>query len=77
MQKSVSAKLKIKFSVQDIFHSNRIILTTDLPGNRQAVVIKFDTRVALLNVSYSFGNQKVKSASSRRSGSEDESRRAN
>ena len=77
VQKSVSAKLKIKFSVQDIFHSNRIILTTDLPGNRQAVVIKFDTRVALLNVSYSFGNQKVKSASSRRSGSEDESRRAN
>ena len=77
VQKSMSAALKVKLTVQDMFHSNRIIQTTSLPGNRQVALLKFDTRVALLNVSYSFGNQKVKTASSRRSGSEDESRRAN
>ena len=78
VQKAVYKALKVKISWQDVFYSNRYIANMNVPGRLVAnSKIKLDSRVALLNVSYTFGNQKVKAARQRRTGSEEESRRAN
>ncbi len=77
VQKNVSAMLKLKLSVQDVFHMAYFRSVSDLPGNRQTAFIQFDTRIALLNLTYSFGNQQVKAAGQRRTASEDETKRAN
>ncbi|GAB3642827.1 outer membrane beta-barrel protein [Spirosoma arcticum] len=77
VQKAVSSVLKLKFSVQDVFHSNRFRPSVHTPSGRQVGVLTFDTRVALLNLTYSFGNQKLKGERQRRLGSEDETRRTN
>jgi hypothetical protein len=77
VQKAVSSVLKLKFSVQDVFHSNRFRPSVETPSGNQTGVLTFDTRVALLNLTYSFGNQKLKGERQRRTGSDDETRRAN
>lgn len=78
IQKTVAKALKIKFSLQDVFRTNRII---DRINVSQKLIadsrIQFDTRIALLNLSYTFGNQKVKATRQRSTGSEEESGRAN
>ena len=45
-------------------------------GSQRGVLI-FDTRVTLLNLTYAFGNQKLKGKRQRRIGSDDETRRSN
>ena len=77
LQKNLSSVLKLKLTAQDVFHSNRFISITDLPGNKQRVRLAFDTRIILLNLTYSFGNQQVKATRQRQTGSEDETRRTN
>ena len=77
VQKAVSSALKLKFSVQDVFHTNRFRPSVETPSGTQTGVLTFDTRVALLNLTYSFGNQKLKGERQRRTGSDDETRRAN
>lgn len=78
VQKAVTKALKVKFSLQDVFYTNRSISRMDVPGVLVSNVrLQVDSRVALLNVSYTFGNQKVKAARKRRTGSEEESSRAN
>ena len=77
LQKSVSSNLKIKFSMQDIFHTIRINGTQNAPDNYQRVRMNFDTRVALLSLTYNFGNQQLKASRQRRTGSEEEAGRAN
>ncbi|GAB2601775.1 outer membrane beta-barrel protein [Spirosoma areae] len=77
VQKAVSSVLKLKFSVQDMFHTNRFRPSVETPNGTQTGVLTFDTRVALLNLTYSFGNQKLKGERQRRTGSDDETRRAN
>lgn len=78
VQKTMSPVLKLKLSVQDIFHSNRYLSQMDVPGKFSSNAgFRLDTRVALLNVTYSFGNQQVKAARQRQTGSEEENRRAN
>ncbi|KAA9347182.1 outer membrane beta-barrel protein [Larkinella humicola] len=77
IQKAVSSDLKLKFSVQDVFHTNRFRPSVNTPMANQKGVLTFDTRIALLNLTYSFGNQQVKAARQRRSGSDDEIRRTN
>ncbi len=77
VQKTVSPVLKLKLSVQDVFHTNFVRTTIDTPNASQHVKITFDTRVALLNLTYSFGNQQVKAARQRTTSSDDEIRRAN
>ena len=77
IQKAVSPVLKLKFSVQDVFHTNRFRPSVSTPTGNQVGVLTFDTRIALLNLTYSFGNQKLKAARQRRTGSDDETRRAN
>lgn len=77
VQKAVGSNLKLKLSGSDLFHTARVINRVNVPGNAQTARIQFDTRVVLLNVSYAFGNQKLKGERQRRLGSEDETRRAN
>jgi hypothetical protein len=60
-----------------LLHTNRTIATLNAPTNTQHVRISFDSRVALLNLSYSFGNQKVKATRQRKTAAEDEMQRAN
>ncbi|GAB3317119.1 outer membrane beta-barrel family protein [Larkinella ripae] len=77
LQKAISPVFKCKFSLQDIFHTNFFRPSVETATTTQVGFMKFDTRVALLNLTYSFGNQKLKGERQRRSASEDESRRAN
>lgn len=77
LQKTVSAKLKVKLSVQDLLHTNLVIGTINVPTSIQHFRYSLDTRVALVNVSYVFGNQKVKAARQRRTAAEEEMQRAN
>lgn len=77
IQKAVSQKMKLKASLQNMF--NTFLVSNVLHGanSYQTALLWMDTRVAMLNLTYAFGNQKVKAARQRRSGSEDESRRTN
>jgi hypothetical protein len=77
VQKAVSSALKLKFSVQDVFHTNRFRPSVKTPSGNQVGILTFDTRVALLNLTYTFGNQKLKGERQRRTGSDEETRRAN
>ena len=77
LQKAVSPVLKLKASVQDVLHTNRMIATNNVPGYVGMTRISRDTRIALLNLTYSFGNQKLKGERQRKTGSDDETRRAN
>jgi outer membrane receptor protein involved in Fe transport len=77
VQKAWGTQWKLKLSVQDIFHTNRIIGDIDEAGFSNQVRIAFDTRVAMLNLTYSFGNQQLKGTRQRKTGSEEEIRRTN
>jgi hypothetical protein len=77
LQKALGTQWKAKLSVQDIFHSNRIIGNIDAAGFTNRVRIAFDTRVALLNLTYAFGNQQLKGLHPRKTGSEEETQRTN
>ena len=77
VQKSVSSALKLKLSVQDVFHTNFFRRTVNTVNYVGPIRLTFDTRVALLNLTYSFGNQQVKAARQRKTGSDDETRRTN
>jgi hypothetical protein len=77
VQKVVSSAMKVKLSVQDVFHTNQFRPSVSTHSGTQNGVLTFDTRIVMLNVSYAFGNQQVKAARQRRLGSEDEMNRAN
>lgn len=77
IQKTVSPVLKCKLSLQDVFHTNYFRPRVETATTTQVGRLTFDTRVALLNLTYSFGNQKLKSERQRRTGSDDETKRAN
>ena len=77
LQKTLGAKLKARLTVQDIFHTNHVRSRVNAAGFVRITDIDFDTRVALLNLTYNFGNQKLKSVSQRKTGSEDELKRTN
>ena len=77
LQKAVLPQAKLKLSVQNVFFNlldNNTIVT---PNSFQSAIVNMDSRVAMLNFSYTFGNQKVKDSRQRRTGAEEESRRAN
>lgn len=77
IQKSVGSKWKAKLSVQDLLHTNQLIAYGKAPGFTQNVCVDFDTRIAMLNLTYSFGNQQLKGSRQRRIGSEEEMQRTN
>jgi hypothetical protein len=77
VQKTFSPRLKARLSIQDIFHTNRSLAVLDNPELKSTTTIRTDSRVALLNLSWSFGNQKLKAARQRKTGSDEEIKRAN
>ena len=77
LQKSVTSKFQVKLSLQDVFHSNKFIGKIDAPNFKSDATLAFDTRVLMLNLTYSFGNQQLQAARQRKIGSETEAQRAN
>ena len=60
LQKSVTSKFQVKLSAQDVFHTNRFIRTIDAPNFKSSGNLAFDTRVVMLTLTYSFGNQQLR-----------------
>jgi outer membrane receptor protein involved in Fe transport len=77
IQKTLGTRWKAKFSVQDVLHTNWALFRIDVPGFESRGRIIFDTRVAMLNLSYSFGNQQLKSSRQRKTAAEEEVQRTN
>lgn len=77
IQKSFNEKWKAKLSMQDLLHTNQVIRHGEAPGFIQNYSIGMDTRVIMLSLTYSFGNQKLKSTRQRKTGSEEEVQRTN
>ncbi|WP_296704508.1 outer membrane beta-barrel protein [Algoriphagus sp.] len=77
IQKSFSPKFKARMSIQDIFHTNKFIGKIDVPGFNSDYYLQFDTRVVMINLTYTLGNQDLKAARQRKLGSEEESQRTN
>ncbi len=77
IQKSVSAKTKLKLNVQNIFFTplgkNRI----ETKNSLQTGTFQMDSRVVMLNITHNLGSDKVKATRQRKSGAEDEAKRAN
>lgn len=77
LQKSFAKNWRAKLSLQDVFHTNRIIGKIDVPEFASRIRITMDTRIVLLNVTWSFGNQQLKSSRQRKTASEEEIQRTN
>lgn len=77
IQKSFRGNWKAKLNVQDIFHTNRILGKVNAADYINNVRITLDSRIVMLNVTYAFGNQQLKSARQRKAASEEELQRAN
>jgi hypothetical protein len=77
VQKKFNARWKAKLSLQDVLHTNRALFRIDAPGFRSKGSIVRDTRVVMLNVTYSFGNQQLKSSRQRKTAAEEEIQRTN
>lgn len=77
VQKSLGSQWKARLSVQDVFLTNQIIGWMRTPEFQFKHHIRRDTRIAMFNLTYAFGNQQLKAARQRRTASEDETRRAN
>ncbi len=76
IQKAIQSTWKIKFSLSDFSHTDWWKARINTPQFTNKVLIKFDSRVALLSVTYNFGNQQIKNKQ-RKSSSEDELKRIN
>ena len=72
LQKRWNDHWRIRVSATDILHTDRLIGIFEGAGFYNKYSIVRDTRVVLLNLTYSFGNQKVKSHGQRKTGSEEE-----
>jgi hypothetical protein len=77
IQKSLGLKWKVKLSGQDLLLTNRFIRSSSIPDLSQNFHVTFDTRVVMLNATYTFGNQQLKGIRQRKLGSEEEMQRAN
>lgn len=75
IQKVLNASFKLKFSFSDIFHSDYVNASIKTTSFSSRARIHFDSRVALLNLTYSFGNQQIKNTRQRKSVSEEEMKR--
>jgi hypothetical protein len=67
----------IKASVSDIFHTFKWKGTSDYSGQHTVASGNFESRQFKLNFTYRFGNSQVKAARQRKTGAEEESKRAN
>lgn len=76
-QKTLSSKWKAKLSLQDLLHTNKILFRIDAPGFSSRGSIGMDTRIFMLNLTYSFGNQQLKNSRQRKTAAEEEIQRTN
>jgi outer membrane cobalamin receptor len=77
IQKSFKSTLKMRLNLQDVLKTNAWIADGKALGYEQKAHLTFDTRVLMLNLTYSFGNQQMKSVRQRKTASEEEVQRAN
>jgi len=77
LQKSLGDSWKAKLIAQDVFHTNRFVGEGITAEFIQTYRIIIDTRIVLLNLTYSFGNQQLKKTRQRRLGAEEELQRSN
>ena len=77
LQKLLSANWKAKFSLQDVFHTNRFENRIQAADFSTTTGFSMDSRIAMLNLTYTFSNQQLKGNRQRRIGSEEETQRAN
>ncbi|HKH62107.1 MAG TPA: outer membrane beta-barrel protein [Flavitalea sp.] len=77
LQKSFKGNWRAKLSLQDVFHTSRFIGKTDVPDFESQVRITMDSRIVMLTVTYSFGNQQLKNSRQRKTASEEEIQRTN
>jgi hypothetical protein len=76
IQKTFSSKWKFKLAAQDMLYTVGPRSLSDEVNFKQFVRIKNDTRMVLLTANYVLGNQKVKAAKNRKTGIDEESKRA-
>ncbi|WP_018630301.1 TonB-dependent receptor [Niabella aurantiaca] len=77
MQKTVlNGNGTLKASVDDLFKTMRFTGDMNFAGAYNYVIAKWDSRQFKLNFTYRFGNKQVKSARQRKTGLDDESKRA-
>jgi hypothetical protein len=77
IQKMFPKTWKAKLSFQDVFHTSMTKGKIVTPDFESSVQIIRDTRVVMLTISRSFGNQQIKSIRQRKTASEDEIQRTN
>lgn len=77
LQKSFKNNWRAKLSMQDVFHTNRFISKMNVPDFENNARITFDSRIVMLNITYSFGNQQLKNSRQRKTASEEEIQRTN
>ncbi|QMU29895.1 TonB-dependent receptor [Adhaeribacter radiodurans] len=77
LQKGFGSKWKAKLSVQDLLHTNQILGKLRTDNYSQDFQIRLDTRVAMLNLTYAFGNQQLKESRRRKTSAEEEMHRTN
>lgn len=77
LQKAFQKNIKLKLSIQDIFHSRYYTGKIDTPTYVATYKQVYDSRLVMINVTYTFGNQKLKANRQRKVGSEDETGRMN
>jgi hypothetical protein len=77
IQKSFQKNWKAKLSLQDAFHTNQFIARVNVPEYESRIRITMDTRVIMLNATWSFGNQQLKINRQRKTASEEEIQRTN
>ena len=77
LQKLLSANCKAKFSLQDVFQTNRVNRRIQAADISTTTGFYMETKIALLNLTYTFGNQQLKGSRQRQICSDDETKRAN
>ncbi len=71
----LNKKLNAKFSVSDIFNTRTNNLTSNYQNTNIAIYQKRDSRIALLTLTYNFGNSKLAPTRRHKSGADDEKNR--
>ncbi len=77
LQKALSNKWKVKLSLQDMLRTNKTLYTIYAPGFSAKGNISMDTRILMFNLTYSFGNQALKSTRQHKTAAEEEIQRTN
>ncbi|MCY1517730.1 Outer membrane protein beta-barrel family protein [compost metagenome] len=65
-------RASLKLGMSDIFNTNETRISSAYPGLNYALIQKNDTQMAKLSFSYRFGNNEIKPARRRTTGTEDE-----